>query len=86
VISWRSLDGSEVDTAGSVHFTPVQGGRATEVRVVLKYDPPAGKIGATIAGWLGEAPKQQIAKDLEGFKQLMEAGGNAATRGQPAAR
>src|SRR5439155_24873113 len=42
LISWRSLPGSEVDTAGSVHFVPR--GRATEVQVVLKYDPPAGKV------------------------------------------
>jgi len=86
VISWRSLDGSEVDTAGSVHFTPAPGGRGTEVRVVLKYDPPAGTVGATLARWLGEAPEQQIAEDLDSFKRLMEAGGTAATRGQPAAR
>jgi len=86
VISWRSLDGSEVDTAGSVHFTPAPGGRGTEVRVVLKYDPPAGKVGAAVANWLGEAPEQQIAEDLASFKRLMEAGGTPATRGQPAAR
>jgi len=78
VISWRSLDGSEVDTAGSVHFTPVQGGRATEVRVVLKYDPPAGKVGAALARWLGEAPEQQIEEDLHEFQRLMGAGSGAA--------
>ncbi len=84
LISWRSLPGSEVDTAGSVHFLP-RGG-ATEVRVVLKYDPPAGKVGAAVARWLGEAPEQQIAEDLNEFKRLMEAGRTAETRGQPAAR
>jgi len=86
VISWRSLDGSEVDTAGSVHFRPLPGGRATTVRVVLKYDPPAGKVGDWLAKWLGEAPEQQIEEDLQSFKRLMEAGETAATRGQPAAR
>jgi uncharacterized membrane protein len=77
LISWRSLPGSEVDTAGSVHFSPAQAGRATAVRVVLKYDPPAGKVGAAIARWLGEDPQHQIENDLNEFKRLMEAGEGA---------
>jgi uncharacterized membrane protein len=85
-ISWRSLDGSEVDTAGSVHFRPLPGGRSTVVRVVLKYNPPAGKVGACLANWFGEAPERQIEEDLRSFKRLMEAGETAATRGEPAAR
>src|SRR5439155_827395 len=35
LIAWRSLEGSQVSTAGSVHFTPAPGDRGTEVRVVL---------------------------------------------------
>ncbi|HTK78641.1 MAG TPA: SRPBCC family protein [Gemmataceae bacterium] len=74
LIGWRSLPGSMVDTAGSVHFQPTADGRATEVRVELKYDPPAGKVGATLAKWLGESPKQKIEEDLTNFKRMMEAG------------
>jgi uncharacterized membrane protein len=44
VISWRSLPGSDVDTAGSVHFRPGPTARSTELRVNLKYDPPATAI------------------------------------------
>ena len=62
MIAWRSLAGSEIDTAGSVHFTPSGNGKSTEVRVVLKYDPPAGSVGAALSSWLGEDPEQQIAK------------------------
>ncbi len=86
LISWRSLPGSEVDTAGSVHFIPVAGGRGTQVRVVLKYDPPAGQLGAALARWLGEDPERQIEEDLNEFKRLMEVGESAATRGTPATR
>ena len=64
VISWRSLPGSDVDTAGSVHFRSAPTGRGTEVRVALEYDPPAGKVGAAVARLLGESPEQQIAADL----------------------
>jgi uncharacterized membrane protein len=83
LIGWRSVPGSMVDTAGSVHFKPTPDGRGTEVKVTLKYDPPAGKVGATLANWLGEAPEQQIEEDLETFKRLMETGQSPTTQGQP---
>jgi uncharacterized membrane protein len=81
VIAWRSLEGSTVDSAGSVHFTRAPGGRGTEVRVVLKYDPPAGKLGAAIARLFGEAPGQQIEEDLRRLKQMLETG-ETATAGE----
>jgi uncharacterized membrane protein len=43
------------------------------VRVVLSYEPPAGKMGAAIAKLLGEEPSQQVEDDLRRFKQVMEA-------------
>jgi uncharacterized membrane protein len=73
LIAWRSLEGSEVANAGSVHFSPVENGD-TEVRVVLRYDPPAGKLGAKVARLLGEEPSRQVADDLRRLKQVLEAG------------
>jgi uncharacterized membrane protein len=73
LIAWRSLEGSEVDNAGSVHFMPTENGD-TEVRVVLRYDPPAGKLGAVVALLLGEDPARQVADDLRRLKQVVEAG------------
>jgi len=70
VISWRSKDGADVDTAGSVHFLPEMDG--TQVRVNLKYDPPAGKLGTFIAELVGQSPECQIKADLERFRQLVE--------------
>jgi uncharacterized membrane protein len=74
VISWKSLPGSDVDTAGSVHFRPAPAGRGTEVRVSLKYDPPAGQLGAFVARLFGEDPRQQVGDDLRRFKQAVEGG------------
>jgi uncharacterized membrane protein len=76
LIAWRSLPGSEVDHAGSVHFSPIHD-NGTEVRVILRYDPPAGKVGAAVAKLFGEEPSQQVAEDLRRFKQVMEAGETA---------
>jgi uncharacterized membrane protein len=74
LIAWRSVDCSTVDTAGSVHFRESPNGRETELQVVLKYDPPGGKVGAQFARWLGEAPELQIEEDLQSFKKKMESG------------
>ena len=86
LIAWRSLDGADISNAGSVHFTPASGGRGTEVRVVMEYSPPLGRVGATVAKIFGEEPEQQVADDLRRFKQVMETGEMATTTGQPNAR
>ncbi|HYO64384.1 MAG TPA: SRPBCC family protein [Pyrinomonadaceae bacterium] len=86
MIAWRSLEGADVDNAGSVHFTPAPGGRGTQVRVVVKYDPPAGKVGAAVAKLLGEEPSGQIQEDLRRFKQFMETGETLTTEGQSSGR
>jgi uncharacterized membrane protein len=83
LIGWRTLDGSEVVSAGSVCFKPAPGGRGTEVRVRLQYDPPGGKLGSTIAWMFGEEPSQTIREDLRRFKRLMETGEIPTTEGQP---
>jgi uncharacterized membrane protein len=82
-IGWKSLDGSDVDTAGSVHFRQLPHGRGTEVRVSLKYDPPLGKVGTAVAKLFGEAPEQQIRDDMRRLKQILEAGEIPTVDGQP---
>jgi uncharacterized membrane protein len=86
LIAWRTLENADVASAGSVHFESASGGRGTVVRVILKYDPPAGKIGAFVARLFGENPEQQIDEDLRRFKQLIETGEVATTEGQPSGR
>ena len=79
LLSWKSVGDSEVASAGSVRFKPA-GEHGTEVRVKLQYDPPGGRLGATVASLLGEDPQHQIAEDLRVFKQLLETGeGGEAT-------
>ncbi len=83
LIAWRSLEGAEVDNAGTVRFEPATGGRGTIVRVTLEYRPPAGALGLAVAKLFGEAPQQQIEGDLRRFKNIMEAGEIPTTAGQP---
>lgn len=74
MISWRSLPGSDVETAGSVHFKRLQEGAATELIVELQYLPPGGTVSAKVASLMGSDPAQEIAEDLKKFKQAMESG------------
>ncbi len=74
VITWRSLENSDVDNAGAVRFERAAGGRGTIVKVNIQYNPIGGIVGAGIARLFGEEPNQQLDDDLRRFKQVMEIG------------
>jgi uncharacterized membrane protein len=86
LISWKTVAGSEVDNAGTVVFREAPGARATEVRVVLDYLPPAGKLGAAIARLLGDNPGRQIRTDLRRMRALLETGETPTTAGRSSGR
>jgi uncharacterized membrane protein len=73
VIGWRSIEGSDVVSAGSVNFEEAGPGRGTHVRVRLQYSPPGGKIGAALAKLFGRDAATEIREDLQRFKRLVEA-------------
>jgi len=83
VIGWRSLEGADVVSAGSVNFDAAAGGRGTRVTVHLQYSPPGGKVGAAVAKLFGRDAETEIREDLRRFKQLVEAGEVPTTAGQP---
>ena len=70
MLSWQTLPGAAVASAGSVWFEPDSEG--TRVKVSLQYQPPAGGWGAAVAGMLGAAPASQVREDLARFKEFME--------------
>jgi uncharacterized membrane protein len=73
-IAWRSVEGSQVETHGSVSFERSTGGRGTIVKVEMEYTPPGGIIGAAVAKLFGDDPAQQSQEALRCFKQVMELG------------
>jgi uncharacterized membrane protein len=83
LIAWRSLEGADVVSAGSVHVDDAGPGRGTRIRVRLQYNPVGGMVSAAIAKLMGADPEQQIREDLGRFKQLMEAGEIARTDAEP---
>ncbi|MFG1869816.1 SRPBCC family protein [Micromonospora arborensis] len=82
-ITWRSLPGTRVPNAGRVRFVPAPGDRGTEVRVELRYAPPAGALGRAVAKLFGEEPEQQVRDDLRRFKQVLETGEVVRSEGSP---
>jgi uncharacterized membrane protein len=86
LIAWKSLPGSMVESMGRVEFVDAPGGRGAIVHVALRYNPPAGSLGAAFARLFGEEPNQQINEDLRHFKQFVETGEVATVQGQPTGR
>lgn len=71
-IAWHTLPDADVRNAGQVSFKPTPDGDATEMTVLLSYDPPAGKAGVLVAHMFGEEPAQQMEEDLQHFKDTIE--------------
>jgi uncharacterized membrane protein len=84
-IAWRSLPGGDIETAGSIHFKPSDQPGYTEVTLSMKYNPPAGKVGAQLANWIGDGLEQKLAEDLQRFKQIVEAEDATSSSGAPRA-
>lgn len=72
VISWRSLPGSMIETAGKITFE--DWGDKTQVDILISYRPPAGYIGTAIANLLKTPFEGMVRKDVENFKHYIEEG------------
>jgi uncharacterized membrane protein len=85
LIAWRSVPGGSVDIGGSVRFEPAPGERGTEVKVILTYAPPGGKLGAAAAALGGSGGDRLVREALRRFKQLLETGeiAEASMRREP---
>jgi uncharacterized membrane protein len=82
-LAWRSVGNADVRNAGNVRFVKAPGDRGTEIHVELIYFPPGGRLGATAAWLMGQAPEQRVQEDLRQLKQLFELGETTTTQGQP---
>jgi len=72
-LSWRSLEGSKIDTHGTVHLTPETGG-GTQIHVDMSYGPPAGLLGHSVAWLARQDPRTAMNEDLLRMKSLLEEG------------
>ena len=84
-IAWRSVEGSQITTAGEAIFEDAAPGRGTIVHLVMTYDPPAGTVGKLVAKLFQREPRIQARRDLRRFKQLLETG-EVTVNASPSAR
>jgi uncharacterized membrane protein len=80
LLAWRSLEGADLDHAGSVHFEKAPYG-GTKVTVIMEYRPPVGRVGVEVARLFGENPGHLVDKSLQQLKRLVETGQASATAG-----
>jgi uncharacterized membrane protein len=74
LLAWRSVPGADVDIAGSVRFGAAPGERGTEIKVIVAYSPPGGRLGGAAAAMFGQGGDRLVREALRRFKQLMETG------------
>lgn len=84
VIAWTSEPDADVRNSGRVEFRDAPGGRGTEVKATIAYEPPGGPLGQIFAKALQREPGLQVRRDLKRFKQLMETGEIAVAASQRA--
>ena len=71
-MTWRSVEGSEVEHTGRVRFEP--DGAGSRIHVQMRYAPPGGVIGHVVAKAFGADPKSEMDEDLARLKSLIETG------------
>lgn len=73
-IGWRSVEGSQIKTAGIVTFADAPADRGTVVTAEIAYEPPGGDVGRLFAKLFQAEPNIQARHELKRFKMLMETG------------
>lgn len=71
-IVWTTLSDQPIEHKGMVRFEPSDHGTSVQIR--MRYRPPAGMIGHTIAHVLGWDPKARLDDDMVRMKALLEDG------------
>ncbi|HVZ92955.1 MAG TPA: SRPBCC family protein [Phycisphaerales bacterium] len=86
LIAWKASATAPVQNAGSVTLKELPYRRGTEVRVVIDYVPPRGAVADRVNKMMRGDPEELLRIAMFRFRQWMETGEIATTRGQPSAR
>ena len=68
------MPNSPVVNDGSVTFLKAPGDRGTEIHVQIRYEPPLGVAGLTLATLFRGVPEVKLENDLRRLKQILETG------------
>lgn len=86
MIQWKSVGGSEVETSGSIWFSPAPGNLGTVISLVHDFSLPGGKLTELITMMIGEDPKSLALTNLRRLKCLLETGEIATIENQTSGR
>lgn len=70
-ISWKSVEGSDIENTGSVRFVDV-GALGTEVEVDISYKAPGGAPGKIVGKLLTPVFESLVRDDIQNFKRYAE--------------
>lgn len=73
-IAWETEADADIRSTGWVEFTDAPGERGTQVRAMVAYEPPGGRLGHLAAKLWREDPTTQMSDDLRRLKQVLETG------------
>ncbi len=86
ILSWKSLETAPFANDGSLSFQPAPGGRGTEIRLTMHFNPPGGLPGQKIAQRLSFVPRMVAENALRRLKSLAETGEMPTLLSNPSAR
>jgi uncharacterized membrane protein len=79
-VAWESSNAASVRNRGDARFEALPGG-GTRVTIHVRYEPPLGDVGHSIAKLFGADPKHELDEDMLRFKSLLERGKASGRRG-----
>jgi len=85
-LSWQTLPGGTLANHGDVTFRPGPNGTGTEVTLHLKFEPPLGNVGKSLAKAFRLVPRAVVGQALRRFKSLVETGEIPTLEHNPSAR
>jgi uncharacterized membrane protein len=83
LISWKSLDHSEVEQTGRISLLKAPGDYGTEVRFFVSYNKKSGKLSEWFNKLFHSDSETLILKDLRRLKAYLETGEVPTIFGQP---
>lgn len=86
LISWSSVEGSRIQTSGTIVFEKDTHPSRSVVRLAMNYAIPGGKLSEWAALFSGEDPETLAITNLKRLKAFLETGEAPTTQGQPSGR
>lgn len=83
---YLTYTGSDVGQAGEIIFRDAPQNRGTEMHVTIKYYPPVGAVGSSVAKLVNPIIEGVVHEDMSRFKKLLETGQIVTTEGQTSGR